>query len=99
MLEHFLHEVEVGDHAVFHGPYRLDFARRASEHALGLEPERSDVLGAFVKCDNRRLVDKKSSAAHVDERVRGPEIDPEIVGEKGKQSHTVSLYGRNMVRT
>src|ERR1700693_102102 len=35
--EHLLGDVEVGDDAVLQGPDRLDRARRAAEHPLGLD--------------------------------------------------------------
>ena len=34
--EHLLRDVEIGDHAVLQGPHRLDVARGAADHALGL---------------------------------------------------------------
>ena len=44
MLDHFLGDVEVGDDALAHRPDRLDRARGAAEHELGVLPYGEDLL-------------------------------------------------------
>jgi hypothetical protein len=46
VLQHFLGNGEVGDDAVLQGADRFDVARRTAQHALGLEADGFDGLGA-----------------------------------------------------
>ena len=75
VAEHLLGDVEVGDDAVLQRPDGGDRARRAAEHALGLDPDGVDFARALVDRDDARLREDDSSAADVDERVGSPEID------------------------
>ena len=89
--EHLLGDVEVGDHAVLERPDRADRPGRAPEHPLGLEPDRVDVAGRLVDRDDRRLAEHDPAPAHVDERVRGAEVDrhvpPTEAGEVVEDAH------------
>src|SRR6185436_15855602 len=78
--QHLLGDVEVGDHAVFHGTDG-DYALGCSaEHALGLQPDAFDLLALTVDRDYRRLIEDNPFALHVDQGVRGAEVDTDCVG-------------------
>ena len=83
--EHLLGHVEVGDHAVLQGPDRLDRARRAAEHPLGLDADGVDLAGARVDRDHATARTARSAPAHVDERVRGAEIDRHVAAAETGQ--------------
>ena len=83
VAQHLLGHVEVGDDAVLHRPNGDDAFRRAAEHALRLEADALDLLGLAIDRDDRRLVQDDALALHVDQRVRGAEVDTDRVrGEK-----------------
>ena len=48
---------------------------RAAEHALRLDPDGVHLAGALVDRDHGRLGEHDAAPAHVDERVRSPEVD------------------------
>ena len=75
VAEHLLGDVEVGDDPVLQRPDGGDRSGRASEHALGLDPDGVDLTRALVDRDDARLGEDDASAADVDERVGSPEID------------------------
>src|SRR4051812_34168239 len=89
--EHLLRHVEVGNHAVLERPDGADRPRRAAEHALGLDAHGVDLAGARVDRHHARLRQDDAAPAHVDERVRGPEIDRHVAtaeaGEIGEEAH------------
>ena len=58
-----------------------DIGGSAAKHSLGVLADRQDSLGVAVDCDDARLPDRDASASHVDERVRGTEIDTDVSGE------------------
>ena len=82
VAEHLLGDVEVGDHAVLQGANRLDVARRAADHALGLGADREDRAGERVDRDDGGLVQDDAASADVDERVRGPEVDGHVATQE-----------------
>ena len=61
----------------------LDVAGRAAEHALRLGAHREEAAVARVHRDDRRLVEHDALAAHVDERVRGAEVDGHVTADYG----------------
>ena len=73
VAEHLLGHVEVGDDAVLERADGGDRARRAAEHALGLDADGVHLAGALVDRDDRRLGEDDAASADVDERVRRPE--------------------------
>src|SRR3954469_14894908 len=89
--QHLLCDIEVGDHTVLERADRGDGAGRAAEHALGLDPDGMDLARAAVDRDHAGLREDNAAAAHVDERVRGSEIDGHIAtteaGEIGEEAH------------
>ncbi len=89
--EHLLGHVEVGDDAVLQRADRLDRARRAAEHPLGLDADGVHLTGALVDRDDGRLREHDAAPAHVDERVRGAEIDRHVAAaepcHRGEDAH------------
>src|SRR5205814_9812232 len=85
-----------GDDAVPERPDRDDVPGRAPEHRLGLVAHRQDRVVRLVDGDDGRLVEHDALAAYVHERVRGPKIDCEIVGEQSgeqvvKHQHSITV--------
>ena len=83
--------VEIGDHAVAERSHRGDRRRRAADHPLRLLADRVHLAVASVDRDHRRLGDDDALSAHVDERVRGAEIDREIAATE--TGHEGSPHG------
>ena len=73
--EHFLGDVEVRDHAVFHGAHGDDAVGRAPEHALRLEADAFDLFRLAIKRNNRGLVQHDPFTLHVYQCIRGAEVD------------------------
>ena len=85
VAQHRLGDLEVGDDAVAQRADRLDVARRAAEHLLGLAADGEHLLAAArvaLHRDDRGLARDDALALDVDERVGRPEIDREIVREQ-----------------
>ena len=98
--EHLLGDVEVGDDAVLQRPDRLDRSRRAAEHPLRLDADRVHLAGALVDRDDGRLREHDAAAAHVDERVRGAEVDRHVAAaEAGHRGEDVPSALRVYVQT
>ena len=81
VLDHLLRHFEVGDDAVLHRTDGHDVAGRAAEHLLRFLADRFDVVVDLVDRDDRRLAHNNAFVLRVDERVRCPEVDREIVRE------------------
>ncbi len=81
VLDHLLGDVEVADDAVAQGADRDDVRRRAADHPLRLGADRQDLLRLGVDRDDAGLADDDPAVADVDERVRRPEVDPDVAGE------------------
>src|SRR4051794_7072305 len=98
VAEHLLRHLEVGDHPVLERPDGGDRARRAAEHPLRLDPDGVDLAAALVHGDDRRLRQHDPPPAHVDERVRGAEVDRHVAateaGEVREKAHGSVARGR-----
>ena len=94
VAQHLLGDVEVGDHAVLQRADRGDRARRAAEHALRLDADRVDVARALVDRDDRRLGEHDPTAAHVDERVGGAEVDGHVAAAEAGHRAEACPCGR-----
>ena len=94
VAEHLLRHVEVGDDAVLERPDRRDRAGRAAEHPLRLDADGVHLARALVDRDDRRLREDDAAAAHVDERVRGAEVDGHVAaaeaGDRTEEAHGVA---------
>ena len=92
VAQHLLGHVEVGDDAVLQRPDRRDRARRAAEHPLGLDADGVDLAGARVDRDDARLGQHDAAPTHVDERVRGAEVDRHVAaaeaGQVAEEAHS-----------
>ena len=79
VLEHLLGVGEIRNHAVLHRAHRRDVAGRSAQHVLGFDADRDDDLAAargfILHGDHRRFVQNDAAFAHVDQRVRRPEIN------------------------
>ena len=87
VLEHFLGDLEVGDHPVFQRPYGGDIARGTAQHALGFGAHSLDRFLAVVhpNRNHRGLIQHDPLIAHINQRVGGTKIYGEIVGEHSAQ--------------
>ena len=94
VAEHLLGDVEVGDHAVLQRADRLDVARGAADHALGLGADGQDRAGQRVDRDDGGLVEHDASSAYVDERVRGPEVDRHVATKEPQNPFCTLGFGR-----
>ena len=84
VLDHLLGHVEVADDAVAQRADRDDVGRRPADHPLGLRADRQDALGLGVDGHDGRLAHDDPAVAHVDQRVGGPEVDPDVAGEEAE---------------
>ena len=96
VLDHLLGDVEVADDAVAQRPDRDDVGRRPTDHPLGLGPDREHAPRLGVDGDDRRLAHDDAAVAHVDERVRGPEVDPDVAREEAEDA--VEHAGQGFLR-
>jgi hypothetical protein len=78
VAEHLLGHLEVGDDPVLQRPDGRNRAGRPAEHALGLDPHGVDLTGPRVDRDHARLRQHDPAPTHIDERVRGPEVDRHV---------------------
>ena len=78
VAQHRLGDLEVGDDAVLQRPDGDDGARRAAEHALGLDADGQHALGVLLDRDDGRLDEHDAAPADGDERVGGPEVDGHV---------------------
>ena len=85
VVQHFLGDFEVSDHAVLHGLDGDDVAGRAAKHFFRLFADRFDLGGVLVDGHDGRLVDDDAFATRVYERVGGPEIDGQVAGENAEE--------------
>ena len=86
MPQHRLGHFEIRDDAIFQRPHCDDVRRRAPEHALGLVAHRQHFDGAGLNRHDRGLAQHDALIFDINERVRRPEIDPDIAGEPAKKS-------------
>jgi len=82
VAQHLLGHIEVGDHAVLEWPHRQDALGCPSEHPLRLETDPLDASGRLLDRNNGGFVEHDPFTLHVDEGVRGAEIDGDLVGRE-----------------
>ena len=97
VAEHLLGHLEVGDHAVAQRPRRRDRRGRAADHALGVGPDGVDLARALVDRDDGRLGQHDAAAAHVHDRVRGPQVDGHVADRtqrpRGRAAGRLAPFG------
>src|SRR5450631_2421641 len=89
VLHHFLDEIaqhrfghlEVGDDAVAHWPDRLNMRGRLAQHLTSFLTHGEDFVGADVYRNHGRLAQNDPFPLHVDQYVRGAEVNPDVDGE------------------
>src|SRR5690606_29668800 len=74
-----LRDVHVGDDPVLQRSYRHDSLGRATQHPLRLEADPLDPVRAPLDRHDRGFVQYDPLALDVDERVRGAEVDRDVV--------------------
>ena len=82
MPQHRFGDFEVGNDTIFHGPDGDDVARGATEHALGFFANRQHIGGSRLNGNNGRFTQYNTLVTNVNERIRCPEIYPNIVGKQ-----------------
>jgi hypothetical protein len=82
IAKHFLSHIEVGDHAILHRTHRDDTVGRPAQHPLRLETNAFDLFGFAVDGDHGGLVQHDPFTLHIDEGVRGAEVDTNRVRGK-----------------
>src|SRR5689334_9481958 len=85
--QHPFRDLEIGDDAVAHRPDRPDVAMRAPEHLTSLVADRDDPFRIAVEGHDGGLVEDDPLALHMDQRVRGSEVDCKVRGKHGKKAH------------
>ena len=76
--QHLFADVEIGDDAVLQRPDGADVIRRAADHSLGLGADGQRAAVFHVDGHDGRLVEHDATAAHVDERVGGAQVDGHV---------------------
>ena len=94
MLDHFLGDFEVGNHAVSHRADGADVARGLAEHDLGFFTD-SKHLGAPANlghCHNRRFVKHNTLALYIDKCVCRTKVNADVCCEyiKHRSEHANS---------
>ncbi len=89
VLQHLFGDGEIGDHAVFHRPDGGKIVGCAAQHPLGVRAHRRDGANppnrVLIDGDHRGFVEDDAASPNINQRVSGPQIDREIVGELAAQ--------------
>ena len=84
VIEHALGDLEVGNHAVLHGPDGDDVAGCAAHHLLGFLPDRLYFTRVLIDCNDGRFIDDNALSLRENQRVCRAEIYGKIGGDKAK---------------
>ena len=84
VIQHLLGVLEVGDDAVLHGADGDDVSRGSPQHLLGVFSHRFHPSRLLVDGDDGGLANHDSLAPGVNQGVRGPQIDGEVVGKQAQ---------------
>jgi len=85
--EHLLADLEVRDHAILQRTDRLDVARCAANHFLGLHADRQRRPVDGVDRYHGRLVEDDALATHVHQRVGSAKVDRKISAHRERVSY------------
>jgi hypothetical protein len=84
IANHGLGHLKIRDDAIFHGADGLDISRGLSQHEFGIFANSHDPVGtSFVLANgyHRRFTQDNPSSPHVNERICGPKVYSQIIGE------------------
>ena len=86
VLDHFLGDFEVRDHAIAQRPDRLNIAGRSAQHLFRFITNGENLFLAAHSgdSDNRRFIEDDAATFHVDQRVRCPKVNRHVGGEHAK---------------
>ena len=86
VLDHFFRHFEIRDHAIAQGPNGRDIPRRPPQHELRLFTHRQHLLTAthIGNSDHTRLIQNDAPALHIDQRIRGAEVNGHIGGQEAE---------------
>ena len=86
MLDHFLRNLKIRDHAFAHGADGFDIAGGFSQHLLSFLANGKNLLPAanFHNRHNRRFVQYNATPLNINQRIRRTQIDRHI-GRKHTQ--------------
>ena len=82
VLEHFLGDVKIGNHPIFHGFDGHYVAGSPAQHFLGLMANGFYLSGVSIDGNNGGFVDDDSLSAGVNQCVGSAEIDGKVIGEE-----------------
>src|SRR3546814_682030 len=85
VLQHLLGDGVVGNDAVTQRAHRADVGRCATEHLLGFDADRLDLLGAtriHADRDHRRFIQDDAFVANVDEGIGRAQIDGQVIDKQ-----------------
>ena len=85
-LDHVLRTLEIRDHAILEGAYRLDVLVGLAVHLLGLTPYGHGLVGGPVLRYDGRFIHHHLVFV-VDDGVGGSEIDGDLLHEEVEQTH------------
>ena len=84
--EHLFRHFEVGDDSLHQWARCGDIGGSPPDHFFRLGADCDDLARLLVYRDDGGLIDDDSLPPHVDERIRGSEIDSDVVGEISEES-------------
>jgi hypothetical protein len=93
--DHVLCGGEIGDHAMPHGPYRLEIIGRPAEQLLGLAADRrhppAPRLGMPLETHHGRLIQHDPAVVGIDKRIGRAEVDRHRVTKQSPEQRMVRL--------
>src|SRR3972149_4650060 len=85
ITEHRLGDFKFGNHAVAQRANRNNIGRGSANHFLGLQANSQWTARSFFYCHPGRLIDYDSFSPDVDQRIRCPQINPDVQREQSHQ--------------
>ena len=85
IVQHLLGDLEIGNHAVFHGLNGDDVAGRAAQHFLRFFANSFHFARVLVDGDDGRLIHHDALAPGVYQGVRRSQVDSQVAGENAEQ--------------
>ena len=83
MLQHFLGDLEIGDHAVFQRPDSGDVTGRTTQHSLRFHAHRFDGFLTIMDADgnHRGLIQYDALIANVNQCIGSTKVDRKVIRE------------------